>query len=357
MPEESFQEKTEPATPKKRREAQKKGQVAKSKELSSIAVLSAGILYLFFGGKGMVLELGNLIEQSVNKIPHIVSGDLNLLFLAMWAAEKFLWMTLPIMATMSVVAVLVNLSQTGFIWSVEPLAPKASKIDPIKGFTRIFSKRGLVELAKSMAKIIMVAWAAYSTLKGDFSRLIPLVYAEENQVIALLGQLSLKVLIRCCWVIAILAILDFLYQKWDHEQKLKMTKQEVKDENKQSEGDPQVKARIRSIQRDLARRRMMEEVPKADVVITNPVHLAIAVSYEPQSMSAPIIVAKGAKKLAARIRRVALDHDVPLVENRSLAQNLYKLELGEEIPPQFYQVVAEILAYVYSLKNENIARG
>jgi flagellar biosynthesis protein FlhB len=172
-----------------------------------------------------------------------------------------------------------------------------------------------------------------------------------------MGQLAMKVVIRCCWVIAILAILDFIYQRWDHEQNLKMTKQEVKDEMKQAEGDPQVKARIRSIQRELARRRMMEEVPKATVVITNPVHFAVALRYDAATMGAPRIVAKGAQKLAIRIKEIAIVNHVPLVENRNLAQNLYKLDLGEEIPPQFYQAVAEILAYVYNLKKAGHLKG
>ncbi|MBW1799936.1 MAG: EscU/YscU/HrcU family type III secretion system export apparatus switch protein, partial [Deltaproteobacteria bacterium] len=236
-------------------------------------------------------------------------------------------------------------------WSVEPLAPSPSKIDPIKGIKKIFTKRTLVELAKSLAKLGVVGWAAVSTITDDFSHFIPLIYQEEIQIMSLLAQTSMKMIVRCCWVIAILAILDFLYQKWEFEQKLKMTKQEVKDEFKQTEGDPLVKSRIKSIQREMARRRMMEEVPKADVVITNPVHLAIALRYEAGATNAPVIVAKGAERVAFRIRDVAKVHEIPVVENRKLAQNLYKLDIGDEIPSHLYQAVAEILAYVYRLKN------
>jgi flagellar biosynthetic protein FlhB len=167
-----------------------------------------------------------------------------------------------------------------------------------------------------------------------------------------LGWASWKVTVKCCWVIAILAVLDYVYQKWEFEQKIRMTKQELKDEFRQTEGDPLVKSRIRSIQREMARRRMMEEVPKADVVITNPDHLAIALRYEPERMGAPKVVAKGADWIALRIKELAREHDVPLVENRVMAQNLYKVELGGEIPAQFYQTVAEILAYVYRLKGK-----
>jgi len=352
MPEQSFQEKTEQATPKRREESRKKGEVAKSRELVSIAVLSGGVLYLFFGGKKLFLGLGNLIQIAFSRIPEMAMGDYDLLKIAARFMEEYFVMVLPFMLILCAVAILANMLQTGFIWSVDPLAPKASKINPIEGGKRIASKRSLVELAKSIAKIIVVGWAAYSTLKNDFSRLIPLIYQEDVQIVSLLASASLKVMVRCCWVIAILAVLDYLYQRWEFEQKLKMTKQEVKEEHKQTEGDPLVKSRIRSIQREMARRRMMEEVPKADVVITNPQHLSIAIRYNQLSMSAPTIVAKGAERIAFRIREVANEHQIPLVENKPLAQNLYKLEIGEEIPSQFYRVVAEILAYVYSLKNK-----
>ena len=182
--------------------------------------------------------------------------------------------------------------------------------------------------------------------------MIPLLYQEKNQIFSVLGQSAFKLTIRCCVILAVLAILDFLYQRWNHEQKLKMTKQEVKDEHKQTEGDPMVKSRIRSIQREMARRRMMEEVPKADVVITNPTHLAVALRYDQKKMPAPRIVAKGANMIAERIKNLAREHEIPVVEDKPLAQNLYKLEIGEEIPTQFYQAVAEILAYVYGLRRK-----
>jgi flagellar biosynthetic protein FlhB len=350
MPEESFQDKTEPATPKRKEEARKKGQVAKSREISSVAVLTAGVVYLFFRGKDMTMALGSMIQKTISNIPHFNASDHNLPVLLMKSLRDYLHMILPIMLALGVVAILANFLQTGFIWSVEALAPKASKIDPHKGAKRILSKRSLAELFKSIAKIVIVGWAAFSTLKEDFTQLIPLLYQEKVQIISLLGHTSMKVAIRCCWVIAILAILDYIYQKWESEQSLKMTKQEVKDEFKQTEGDPRVKSRIRSIQREMARRRMMEEVPKADVVITNPVHLAVALQYDPAGMIAPTVVAKGANKIAFRIRDLAEENHVPIIENRVLAQNLYKLQLGEEIPSRFYQAVAEILAYVYRLK-------
>ncbi len=353
MPEERFQDKTEQATPKRRQEARRKGQVAKSRELASISVLTMGVLYLFFFAQDLSLGLGNLIQQTFLQIPRMMTSDENIITLLVDSTRGYLKMVLPLMLILSLAALLANVLQTGFIWTVEPLAPKASKIDPIQGARRILSRRSLVELGKALVKIVIVGWAAFSTMKSEFDHLIPLMYQEDVQIFAALGRASLKVMIRCCWVIALLACLDYMYQKWEYSQKLKMTKQEVKDEFKQTEGDPQVKARIRSIQRQMARRRMMEEVPKADVVITNPVRLAVCLRYDPGHMGAPRLVAKGANKLAVRIREVALQHHIPLVENRTVAQNLYKLELGAEIPSQFYQAVAEILAYVYSLKGQS----
>jgi flagellar biosynthetic protein FlhB len=351
MADESFQDKTEPATPKKKEDARKKGQVAKSKELSSIAVLLAGVLYLYFGAKGLTFTLAAFIQEMFSYIPNLRTSDHKMLSLFLQSGERFLSMILPIMIVLSVVALLTNYLQTGIVWSVDPLTPKASKINPFSGLKKMISKRSFVELAKSIFKILIVGWAAFSTLKNEAIHIMPLMHQEEIEIISLLAQVSFKVAIKCCWVIAILAILDFLYQRWEFTENLKMTKQEVKDENKQTEGDPLVKSRIRNIQREMARRRMMEEVPKADVVITNPTHLAVAIRYDPKAkMSAPIIVAKGANKLAQRIREIAEENHIPLVENKPLAQNLYKLDLGEEVPPQFYQAVAEILAYVYGLK-------
>lgn len=352
MAEQSFQEKTEQATPKKREEARKKGQVAKSKELSSIAVLAAATAYLFFQAEAHARTLGHFLKRTFLDIPAVASEKLPLAEYASHSVMSVLQLILPIMLVLFIVALLANMLQTGFVLSVDPLTPKASKLDPVAGLKRILSKRSLVELAKSIAKLVIVGWAAASTLKGAFDRLIPLIYQETPQIMGALGQESLNVLIKCCWVILLLALLDFFYQRWEHEENLKMTKQEVKDEHKQTDGDPHVKSRIRSIQRESAQKRMMEEVPKADVVITNPTRLAVALRYDPGKALAPVVVAKGARKIAARIRDLAKQHDIPLVENRPLAQNLYNLEIGQEIPAETYQAVAEILAYVYGLKQK-----
>jgi len=352
MAEQGFQEKTERATPKRREDSRKKGQVAKSRELSSIAVLSAGAIYLFFQGKAHTMELGRILRRSFLDIPAIAAGDRNLLEYMIEQTGVFLRVVLPMMIVLCVVALVTNALQTGFLLSVEALTPKASKLNPVSGFKRILTKRSLVELAKSIAKLCIVGWVAMSTLKAAFPRMVPLTYSDTPSIMALLGTESMNVLIKCCCIILLLAILDYFYQRWQHEESIKMTKQEIRDEHKQTEGDPMVKGRIRAIQREMARKRMMEEVPKADVVIINPVRLAIALRYDPLKHHAPMIVAKGARAVAARIREIAEEHGVPLVENRPLAQNLYKMEIGDEIPAETYQAVAEILAYVYGLKKK-----
>ena len=352
MPGESFQEKTERATPRKREKARKKGQVAKSRELSSVAVLSAGVLYLYFGSMHMIENLGKCLRGGFKTAYLYTDNIQDLLSLAVSSVEKFIWIALPIMVITMIIALAVNVLQTGFLFSVETLSPKVSKINPLQGAKRLFTLQSLVELAKSILKLIIVGSVAFSTLKNELNHMIPLLYQEKNQIFSVLGQSAFKLTIRCCVILAVLAILDFLYQRWNHEQKLKMTKQEVKDEHKQTEGDPMVKSRIRSIQREMARRRMMEEVPKADVVITNPTHLAVALRYDQKKMPAPRIVAKGANMIAERIKNLAREHEIPVVEDKPLAQNLYKLEIGEEIPTQFYQAVAEILAYVYGLRRK-----
>jgi flagellar biosynthetic protein FlhB len=353
--EKPFQEKTEPASPKRREEARKKGEVARSREVVSVSVLATGMIFLYFGSEKLASRMGAMIRDAFLSIPWTASSDFNLFSFLNKVTLGSLMSVVPIMVAIVVVAILANFLQVGAVWSVEPLAPKASKINPVDGAKRIFSKRAFVELAKSLAKIIIVGWAAFSVLDEEIGRLGQLMYQENVQIMRYLGETSFKVMTRSCYIIAVLALLDYLYQRWEFEQNIKMTKQEVKEEFKQTEGDPLVKARIRSIQREMARRRMMEEVKKADVIITNPTHISVALRYDVATMTAPKVVAKGAEKLAFRIREVAQAHRVPLVENKGLAQNLYKsVDIGREIPSELYRAVAEVLAYVYGLKGRSV---
>ncbi|WP_456433537.1 flagellar biosynthesis protein FlhB [Thermosulfuriphilus sp.] len=356
MPEDTLQERTEEATPRRRQEAREKGQVAKSRELSSVAVLLAGLgLLIFMGGylrgqmeRGMIHFLGLPYSRE--------PFDLATLGLLSDEAGRILFVCLaPVFLILSLVAFLANFLQIGAIFSADPLIPKPDRLNPIEGLKRLVSRQAMVELVKSLAKVAFVAAVAWRTIKGDFTKLIPLMDMSPIEIGQEIFDMSGELLFKILLAIALVAIFDFFYQRFEFERNLRMTRQEVKEEFKQTEGDPHVKARIRSIQREMARKRMMAEVPQADVVITNPTELAVALKYVPGEMEAPKVVAKGAGHLARRIREIAREHGVPVIENRPLAQGLFRqVEVGDFIPQELYQAVAEILAYVYRLKGKRL---
>ncbi|MDZ7373520.1 MAG: flagellar biosynthesis protein FlhB [candidate division KSB1 bacterium] len=353
MPEESYQERTEQATPKRREEARQKGHVAKSVELNSAFVLLAWILMLYALSGSWLMGLasqwrryfGSLSRVSIT--PDSVEGVLGtaLLDLARFLA--------PALGVLLGAAVLANLAQVGFVFSGEPLVPKMERINPVQGARRLLSTRSLVELVKGLLKLLLVGWIVYGVLKGEKERILLLADQSPLQILSFIAAVSFKVGLRASLVLLALALADYGYQRFEYERSLRMTRQELKEELKQTEGDPLIKARIRSIQRALARRRMMKRVPESDVVITNPTELAVALKYDPKTMNAPTVVAKGARKLAQRIKEIAQAHGVPIVENKPLAQLLYRsVDIGMEIPVEAYQAVAEVLAYVYRLKGK-----
>ncbi|MCX7982202.1 MAG: flagellar biosynthesis protein FlhB [Syntrophales bacterium] len=349
---EQDQEKTEQATPKRKEEAREKGQVAKSREVSSAAILIGGLVYFWLGAAPMVEKIMKVMKKnfsaaatatvSVETVPHILTGLIYDLFS----------IVLPLFILAASVALLVNLIQTGFVFSGEPLVPKWERIDPVKNLKRLFSLQAVVELVKNLIKVIIIGVTLWFTMKSEIATIPALVTWSVPDIVAYVGKVAFRIIASTCWILIVLAVVDFLYQHWEHTKSLKMTKQEVKEEYKQLEGDPLVKGRIRRIQREMARRRMMAAVPKADVVITNPTHFAVALRYEQESMSAPMVVAKGSDYLAEKIKEIARLHNVPIVENREVAQMLFKLtDVGEVIPETLYRAVAEILAYVYRLRN------
>jgi flagellar biosynthetic protein FlhB len=261
----------------------------------------------------------------------------------------------PLLLTVVITGFLSNYLQIGFIFSPEAVAPKMEKIDPFKGFARLFSLRSLVELVKSVLKMAVIAVIVWFTLKDELRNLIPLMDDSLMGILVYTGKVIFRIMITTCWVLIVLALMDYLYQRWEYEKGLRMSRQEVKDEYKQSEGDPFVKARIRRIQREIARKRMMANVPKADVVVTNPTHLAVAIRYDADKMYAPVVVAKGAGYMAEKIRDIARTHGVPVIENKPVAQLLYKMvDVDGAIPEDLYRAVAEILAYVYGLKERAV---
>ena len=277
---------------------------------------------------------------------------------------SFLWslfkdtmvLLLPFMVTVLLAGIVGNISQNGFYWSTKPLTPNFSKLDPLKGFKKLVSLRSWVELAKSVFKLVIIGSVAYVMVRREADAMPALVHLQVSQILSYAAKVAFKIILYTTLVLVILAVLDYIYQRWQHEKELRMTKQEVKDEFKNTEGDPKIKARIRSVQRDMARRRMMEAVPEATVVITNPTHLAIALKFE-NDFKAPMVVAKGAGHLAEKIKAIAQAHKVPIVEQKPLARTLFKsVEIGDFIPVELYRAVAEVLAYVYRLNGRLNAR-
>jgi len=348
---ESFEEKTEKPTPKKREEVRQKGEVAKTRELPATAVLLSGAVALSAMGSFTYREVSRITTQILSF--SIIRGDGvgDLLLLLEDCVRAFLLALSPLLAVVFVTAVLSNVVQVGFVLSLEELKPKLSKVNPVKGLARLFSKQSLMELLKSLLKLLIIGIVATVSVREEIGGLADLGDMDLSSVALHSLSSIFTIFLKCGLAMMVLVALDYAFQRWEFEKRIRMTRQEIKEELKKSEGDPLIKARVKSIQREMARRRMMQSVAKADVVITNPTHLAVALSYQSPNMDAPQLVAKGAEKIAEKIREVAKKHGVPIVENKKLAQSLYTMvDLGHEIPGTLYQAVAEILAYVYRLK-------
>ena len=351
-------EKTEPATQKKLDDARKEGKVAKSKDLTEgfdLLVLFL-LLKIFVGyvGERMIglfdKTIGRMAEfMEVNQGGFSVSAFITMMISMMLEILLMVW---PFFVFGSGIVFLVTLYQVGWQVSAKPLEPKLSKFNPINGFKRIFSKDSIFELLKSLAKIGLIAYVVYSNLSEDVNDLFILYDIDLNQAIALVGQIILDTGIEISIVFIFIGLADYIYQKFKFSEDMKMTKQEVKDEYKNTEGDPEIKGRIRQKMREASQRRMMQDVPKADVVITNPTHFAVAIKYDAETSKAPVVLAKGEDFLAQKIKEVAKEHRIEIVENKPLARMLYhNVDIGAEIPPELYQAVAEVLAMVYHMKN------
>jgi flagellar biosynthetic protein FlhB len=260
----------------------------------------------------------------------------------------------PLFVLVLIIAIFSSIFQFGWLLTGKPLIPDFSKMNPISGMARFVSKKSMVEVVKSLLKVILIAFIGYSTVLNNFQEALILVDVSVVSAISYLGRIALIVFAKICALLIFLAFLDFMFLKWEMEEKMKMTKQELKEEYKESEGDPHIKAQIRSIQREMARKRMMADVPKADVIVTNPTHISVAIQYDSKKMDAPIILAKGADHIAMRIREIARENDIPIIENPPVARLLHNLEIGEYVPEDLFKAVAEILAHVYSLKGNNL---
>jgi flagellar biosynthetic protein FlhB len=347
------QEKTEQATPKRREEARKKGQVAKSHEVASVAILLACLIYFYFDSGRLVKKMMGLVSGFLRNSGTLLISNTNIQALAVdWLFEFFILIA-PLLLTVLIAGFFANFIQVGIAFSAEALEPKFSKIDPIKGFQKLFSLKSFAELIKNIIKLCVVSYVAYVTVAGEIDTLPSLMDKSVGEIMVYMAQISFDIILRTSWVLIVLAILDYVYQRWEYEKELKMSRQEVKDEYKQTDGDPLIKARIRRIQREMARKRMMAQIPKADVVITNPDHIAVALQYDQLKMFAPVVIAKGAGFVAEKIKEIARESNVSVIENKPLARVLYKMvKVNEAIPENLYKAVAEVLAYVYGLKEK-----
>lgn len=353
MAEESLQDRTEQATPRRKEEARKKGQVLRSTEVSSFAVLAASLLGLLAFGPMMASSLGRLaahhfqnatqIDISMATLPSLTAG---------WMLEFARAALAPALVAL-VAGTGVAILQVGWKPSFESLEVKWERFNVVSGAARLFGKRSLFQMVRDVLKLGLIAVAAYYAINTERERFPLLIDLSAAQTASMLGAMSLRVGFKITAALMVIAAIDFAWQKWDFEKNLRMTRQEIKEETRQLEGDPQIKSRIRHIQREMSRRRMMDEVAQADVVVTNPTHLAVALKYRRDMDAAPVVVAKGADYLAARIREIAEEHGIPVIENQPLARSLYRLvKIGVEIPETLFEAAAAVLAMAYRMKDE-----
>jgi flagellar biosynthetic protein FlhB len=343
-----MQDKTEPASQHRREDSRKDGRVAKSNDLVSAVGLIGCLLALKTCGPFLVQTITTLMRQSFSNFARADISMDNFPGLATNYIMKAVILCLPIGLCACAIGVTTNVLQVGMRIAVKPLVPDFSKLDPFKGLTKLFTMKSLVELIKSMLKVGIVGYVAYNFLRGEYPSLTRLAGLDLRALSSAVGELCWQLVIRTASAMLIIAALDYMYQRYDFEQSIKMTKQEVREEYKRMEGDPAVKGRIRQRQMAMGRKRMMADVHKADVIITNPTRLAIAIQYDPHAMNAPVVIAKGQRLVAQKIKDIAAAHGIPIVENKPVARLLYKsVEVGQPIPEDLYQAVAEILAFVY----------
>ena len=352
-------EKTEPATAKKLREAREDGKVVKSKELTA----AFDLIVLFLVLKIFVSFVGNRLMNSFvdiyGRIPDFVRENAvdvtekSVAALMSDALMQILIVCVPFFAFGFVVTALISVIQVGWKVTGKPLQPKFDKFNPINGFKRIFSKDSIFELVKSILKIFVIVYVAYTSIRGHAQDIFILYEIPLMQAIMLCGTVIINAGLKISLVYLVIGLADFIYQKYRFNEDMKMTKQEVKDEFKNTEGNPEIKGRQRQRMREASRRRMMQDVPKADVVITNPTHFAVAIKYDVETSKAPVVLAKGEDYLAQKIKEAAREHHIEIVENKPLARMLYaNVDIGQEIPPELYQAVAEILAMVYNMREK-----
>ncbi|MCG8406207.1 MAG: flagellar biosynthesis protein FlhB [Phycisphaerales bacterium] len=350
-------ERTEAPTPRRRQESRERGQVAKSTDLSSALLLFGGLLALRLFAPRLASSLLKVLRENLAVEDPSAFASVDVVSVVSSAGMLALSAAGPILFMVLLLALISNLLQVGFLFTLNPLTPKLDKLNPINGITRLFSTRTLIQFVMNILKLIVVTFVAYFAIKNRMSHVMLALAVDGWQQVLLFSSVLYDIGLQLAAALLVLALLDFAWQRYKHERDLRMSKQEVKEEMRRMEGDPIVKQRRRKMQFAAAMQQIQTAVPTADVVVTNPTELAVAIKYDAGAMQAPKVVAKGADYLAKKIREVAMLHGVPIVERKPLAQALYKaVEVGQEVPEQFYKAIAEILAYVYQLSGKSAAK-
>lgn len=346
-------EKTEQATPKKKQETRKKGQVAKSTDINSAIMLLLTFIFLWliggYAGKQIITFLQFMYMEYL--LFELTDENVQSLFIEITTQSVII--VAPIMLVAFLAAIFSNYLQVGFLFAPEAIQMKLSKLNPIEGFKKIYSVKAIVEFLKSILKICLVGLVTFTILWLNVDQVLILSLIPVADSFSFVGNLTVTMGIAVSILLIFLAVLDYMYQRYDHAKNIKMSKQDIKDEYKKTEGDPLIKSKIKEKQRQMAMQRMMQEVPKADVVITNPTHYAVALKYDGNKMDAPVVIAKGVDFIAQKIKGIAKHNEIITVENRPLARALYdQAEIGDEVPEELFKAVAEVLAYVYRIKNK-----
>ncbi len=353
MADESFQERTQDATPRRRQKARERGTVARSADLTAAGIICFGFTALFLLGPGMIEQLQNTLRYTMANAPTIALSDPTMQTFIVSSVYSFFAAMGPMLIAMLIIGVGMNVMQIGFQITPKAMELKFDRLNALENLKRLFSLKSAVQLVRDPLKLTVVGIVAYIAIRSEFNSFIVLADLSVPQLGMTLARLSLWVGIKIGVAILVIGLIDFLYQRWEIEKSLKMSMQEVRDEAKETEGNPEIKARTRQIQRHQARQRMMAAVPKADVVVTNPTHIAVALKYDPSEMDAPTVLAKGQRLIAEQIKRLAREHGIPVIEDKPLARALYKMcEVGDLVPAKLYRAVAEILAHIYRLQGK-----
>ncbi len=355
MADDSFQEKSEKATPHRKDKAREEGRVAKSVELNSALTICLGFSMMLAIGPQMASHLKLLMQHTMTNAPTIAVADPTFIKIFGDAMVKFFTVMAPLFVVLILIGIVSNVAQVGFKITPKSLEPKFEKLDIFKGLKQKFSVRTLVTMVRDSIKLFIIGFVAYKVVRAEFDDFFLLPDMSVMQLALTMGQQAVWVAVKIGICILILAVLDYAYQKYEFEKSIKMSRQDIKDEYKNTDGNPQIKSRVRQIQREAARKRMMADVAGADVVLTNPTHLAVAVKYDRELMDAPFVLAKGERLVAQKIKEIARDNGIPVIEDKPLARALFKMcEIGEIVPETLYRAVAEVLAYVYRLKGKAV---